>query len=357
MPATTFRTTLHAAAARIARDGFRPRGTHSAREVAAYLQRRTGTTPCADCGLPLPTRGTILPSHHAPACPALAPRRPAVTGAPVALQVMGYHTGAALRGFHGEASPVLPRYIGVEVESCVPRSCTPVVEARLVECARTWGATSDSSISPGMGQRGVEWVSPAMRGTYAIDQITRLSRALVSARAQVTACTGLHVHVDARDLDPGQWVGAARLAIFIEPLFYSIVTRSRRTGGFSDPRSHPVDPSARIAGTPRVAALNGSLGFTSRYHGVNLTNRGGKNTIEFRHHHGTIDHKKIIPWARILVAVVEYAKRHGVDAVCEVSRLDPKGALAVVLAAVYGSADADALMAWVTERQATLARA
>lgn len=341
------------AAARIARDGYRPRGTHSAREVAAYIARRTGMVPCQSCGAASPVGQPFDASRHGPDCQFLAPAAPPAR--PVGtLRVQGYHSGPALRGFHGTPDPALPRYIGVEVESILPGP-RDAAEGRLIECSQTWGATGDSSISARMGERGCEWVSPAMRGQFAIDQIIRLSRALVAAGARVDRSTGLHIHVDTRDLDNDQWLGAVRVACKVEEAIYSIITPGRRSCGYSDPRNAPVLATARLSGNHGVIDQHcRNLPCSSRYHGINLTNRHGKNTIEFRYHHGTVDHKKIVPFARILVAVVEYARTYGVDAVCGLAGMTSVDALRAVLAAIYGAGEADTLMTWVGERRAAM---
>lgn len=125
------------------------------------------------------------------------------------------------------------------------------------------------------------------------DVVQKACKALANAQAKVNRTCGLHVHIDCRKRDSEKVY--ARLVRALKWL-YAIVSPSRRTvpddgqyGGFYCHRNR----STRFRGE------------RNRYRAINAHAFSRHKTIEVRLHHGTIDAAKILPWVRLLLAIVD----------------------------------------------------
>lgn len=237
--------------------------------------------------------------------------------------------------FHGTPTPRYPRYLGIEIECVLPgRISTSEYQA----LATRWGAgiTSDGSIRADSGQ-GVEHVTAPARGDAFVTQVNETCAALHSYGAEVNKSCGLHVHVDARDYTTRDVLALARLYSRVEKTLYTLVSKARKTNTFSEPWGDkltdarhttegvlsPMDDTQPI--TAREKALDiatyGDEAHAkrcksqrykdhSRYHGLNFNALACHSTVEFRLHHGTTNATKIIMWAAVCAALVEYAKTH-----------------------------------------------
>lgn len=208
------------------------------------------------------------------------------------------------------------RHMGVEIEVASGYS-----EA-VGDAVRFWGGgiVPDDSLPPG----GYEIVTAPASGDALAWQIWDVCHALHNAGAAVTPACGLHVHVDARDLG---YAGIRRLLILyakLELALFRLVHPRRMRGRFSVPcakmadRLSPVVRSPRQIGAEVRAAVYGA-GWTpsvrdkkyhpARYSALNVHSWFYRGTVEFRHHHGTIDADRIIWWAALCGAIVEASLR------------------------------------------------
>jgi len=184
-----------------------------------------------------------------------------------------------------------------------------------------WKLTTDGSIRchGGRYNRGVEFVSPILRGTDGIESIQKLCAVINAQECHVNASCGLHVHVGAANR-PIEWHKRI-LQIYAEnePAIDSMIAPSRRASrqGFCNSCRVSPDVMAATNLTELRAAYTNTMPFlrhrdTARFRKVNLESlsrhsaTGG--TIEFRHYQGTTNAKKIEHWVRCVLAIAERAK-------------------------------------------------
>src|SRR5262245_26549167 len=106
---------------------------------------------------------------------------------------------------------IYSRKFGIEIECMLPRTQTMDSVARAINTAGVpcfnagyshsrssqWKVVSDGSLS---GGNGMEIVSPPMTGEQSLDHIAIVCRVLNELGATVNRSCGLHVHVDAGNL-------------------------------------------------------------------------------------------------------------------------------------------------------------
>lgn len=277
--------------------------------------------------------------------------------------------------FHGEPTPSLPRYIGVEIECGAnpPRGSRPY--APVNEVRRKWGAGihGDGSI----GLRGaMEYVTAPARGEAFIKQIEETCAALSKVRANVDQSCGAHFHIDVRDFTARETLRAARLYSKVEPALYSMIPRSRRGrdgGGYSKPWgdefviARVFDKGTQAERLERLeATLYGSVDEAEsikanpykhecRYHGLNFNSILLYGTLEFRMHSGTTNPRKLIMWAHIVTAIVQYAATHSESSIAKMGGT-PWQILTRVVHSIHGD-NAGPIIAYMEERLALFAAA
>jgi hypothetical protein len=226
--------------------------------------------------------------------------------------------------FHGDPTRRFPRYAGVEIE-CGSSKDRPNFR-ELSRIIQRWGSGvhDDGSVNT---RHGMEIVTAPACGDALVKQITEICDELVREGGIADASCGLHVHVDARDLATRDVLKLLRVYRKVEPGLYEIVAPSRRGNHFSRPwgdhfmeagcfKKLPVETRSRMMDV----ALYGSEAEAARikarptkhhvrYHGLNLNSILLHGTIEFRLHHGTVNKKKILMWAGVCMALVNFAKR------------------------------------------------
>lgn len=163
-----------------------------------------------------------------------------------------------------------------------------------------WVAKTDSSISPDSGYRGVEIVSPVLRGADGLKQVADVCKWLQSIGAKVNRSTGCHVHV-------GFAGGAQELAVLTGLVAYHETALFAVTGTKSRMASRYCKPVRNSAGHKQTAAKQGSGPAYDRYHTLNLENlnSGRRQTVEFRCFAGTTNETKVIGYVRMCLALVE----------------------------------------------------
>lgn len=223
--------------------------------------------------------------------------------------------------FHGEPSPTFPRYIGLEIECGCART------DRIHKVATWWGGKLDHDGSISFGH-DLEFVTAPARGAKLEEQVRDVCDALDLSDAKVDTSCGLHVHVGAKDLTVSQLLTVARLYARVESGLYSIVAPSRRSGQYSGAWGSKFEEALVFDDAPlhtrkdRLdAAIYGSLSeakraeanrskHSCRYHGLNFNSLILYGTLEFRLHHGTTNADKILNWAAVCTAIVEWAVHH-----------------------------------------------
>lgn len=198
---------------------------------------------------------------------------------------------------------------GIEIECSLPREVAIAPGGyhsgrQVPELPQGWTAESDSSIRPAAGHRGIEIVSPILRGTDGLRQIERVCKQLNEWGAKVNSSTGLHIHIgcrrdDAKGINNMLWT----IANFETAIYASTGSISRinstYTGTIKNANA-PTNPTT-IQGMARAAR-----GLT-RYQTINLQNifSGRRPTIEIRAFAGTTNGAKVIAYTRLCLAMME----------------------------------------------------
>jgi Putative amidoligase enzyme len=205
-----------------------------------------------------------------------------------------------------QAAPRVPatrlgveRKFGVEIECNIPGGLHGGAAEELNATLPVgWRLKYDGSL----GNRGVEVVSPPMRGADGFEQLRTACQAIKDVGGTVDSSCGLHVHHEIAD------VGAAGLARFVvtwqrhQNLLDWLVSPSRRSEarntyceGIENSEAAAMENWAR-----RVAndgdARHRSPAIASRYKAVNVWAYPRFGTVEVRTHQGTLSFRKIEAW-------------------------------------------------------------
>jgi len=166
-----------------------------------------------------------------------------------------------------------------------------------------WKIVTDGSIS---GENPFEIVSPILEGEDGLQQLDKVSRALVRCHARINKSCGMHVHLDASDLNLKAWKNIYKSYINLEDMIDSMMPLSRRSnnGGYcksliianKETLMNKIDGLTTVAGISRL--------YNSRYFKINAQSYARHGSIEFRQHSGTIEFHKIKNWLMILAQMV-----------------------------------------------------
>lgn len=164
-----------------------------------------------------------------------------------------------------------------------------------------WKIVEDGSLSDG----GFEVVSPILSGAEGMSQLVLAVHTLVSVGAVVDRSCGLHVHVDARQLNIQTIANIVYRYSKFENQIDSFMPPSRRRSNseycnsvrsmfeYGPPLNEMISRGKRV------------LGSYDRYHKVNLAAYARHGTIEFRQHSGTVNAMKIKNWVQFCLEFVE----------------------------------------------------
>jgi hypothetical protein len=188
--------------------------------------------------------------------------------------------------------------------------------------ATGWVVKTDGSVP-----NGGELVSPPLdfdnedeRG-----QLRKAMLALQAAGARTIEQAGVHVHVDASDLDAQQVAAVARVFTKFEDCIYRIASsgwRTIRSGARSYCKPLPEATVKAIAkvrtrdqlerawyGRAGGAGTLAGHGHQSRYHGLNLHSWFYRGTIEFRVFNSTMNPERVQAYVALCVALVHDARK------------------------------------------------
>lgn len=183
-------------------------------------------------------------------------------------------------------------------------------------CARTyWKSVTDASLCGTPTRRETcEVVSPILNGESGLEQVRNACKALAAAGATVNKTTGLHVHVDARDLSVSEISAVCVRYAKHESLIDSFMPASRRTGQNRFCRTLVPDATNSVFTTPvsvasMITYLRNRYGaHESRYGKVNLESYLRHGSLEFRQHSGSVNSEKVSNWIRFCVNFVEQTR-------------------------------------------------
>ena len=169
-----------------------------------------------------------------------------------------------------------------------------------------WKIVSDGSVQ---GANGMELVSPILEGDEGLAQVRKVGEVLTAMGCTVNRTTGMHVHVDARDLTVEQIKNVLRIWCKYESNYDSILPASRR----GDANMYCRSVVNRLGGTLEAAfatikrcrtVQDLARCFNGRYYKINLEAYSRHGTLEFRGHSGTVDATKLVNWTKLVTAIV-----------------------------------------------------
>ena len=228
------------------------------------------------------------------------------------------------------SNPIQNRPFGVELEivGLSQSRAAEVISNAGVRCvaesynhaARTWWkAVTDGSIvdhrNGGRYDTCCEVVSPILKGEEGIATLRAVCKALAAAGATVNKTTGLHVHVNARDLTAREIATCVKRYANHESVIDSLMPNSRRANNnrfcqsVIEVASTPAFNSATTVDGLLSVFRNRFYGDQSRYVKLNLESYVRHGSIEFRQHSGSINAEKVTNWVRFCVNFVEQTRK------------------------------------------------
>jgi hypothetical protein len=173
----------------------------------------------------------------------------------------------------------------------------------------SWEVKTDASC-------GFEICTPAFRlneqGQY--PQLREILREIkLSPNPGVNNSCGLHVHVEANDMDWQAVQRLLRLWVRYEPFFFELIPRRRSANTFCPPLrggrgrwDSTPDSSVAAAMVARTSAtFRQYVSNRGRYSSLNLHPWWRSQRVEFRLHSGSLDYHKIRAWTMLMVSLVQ----------------------------------------------------
>ena len=213
---------------------------------------------------------------------------------------------------------------GIEIECFLPRGSVRVggYHAGIELGGRFpagWNAQRDGSLHTTLrGYKGVEIVSPVLRGRDGLEQVRRVADLLTEMGGRVNPTCGCHVHVGAtsvagHDFDEvADWVRRLINATAQhEKAFYGAAgTRARENGSYcrSIKRGWGAKKTRLKQKKMKAQDLRNEASTVSRYHSLNVEPLfSRKRTVEFRCFSGTTSGRKMTAWIQMALAVATLA--------------------------------------------------
>ncbi len=199
----------------------------------------------------------------------------------------------------------IKRFLGIEMEiSSFDVEC----EAELKNVLNAWSGSvaPDGSITG--GNNGFEIRTSPARGAAFVEQMRQICRVLRKGHAKANKSCGLHVHIDARDLEPVDLIKITTLWPKVEEKFYSKTFKRRSQGGYA--AKWAANLPAYKKDYPLIRMYNEVKAATDRngrMMGLNFQAMGRHGTFENRIHHGTINITKILNWAKLNADFIDFA--------------------------------------------------
>jgi len=175
-----------------------------------------------------------------------------------------------------------------------------------------WRIVTDGSL--GDYSRGIELVSPVLRGDAGLAQVATVCRMLAQFRCTVSDKCGLHVHVGVGPQQIGYFKKLVRLYQSYEPIIDKMMPTNRRGSVNAYCRTLASVRAASIEAAYSVADLADAIkratgASKARYHKLNIVAHNTYKTVEFRQHSGTINYTKARTWILTCLRIAIAASR------------------------------------------------
>lgn len=267
----------------------------------------------------------------------------------------------------GTPTKAMPRYSSLELEYAACSSEYPVAAV-----CRKWG---DSAVEDGsLPDEGFEInMNPSCGATYAT-HVKDLVDSLNEADAKTSSSCGMHVHVDARDLNWHDLLKLTMLYSKVEAALFAMQPQSRQYNNyclwvngyyplnpqkfkhrllrrlysenyFPETKKESNKPYCISKNGKKVISQRGEKYHSARYYAMNVHTWLYRGTIEFRHAASTLNAIKANNWGLICMWIVEKASTMTYADICALPE-DSSRALQSILPIN--------LAEWVTTRQSEL---
>jgi len=193
-----------------------------------------------------------------------------------------------------------------------------------IECIHDWGRlsipsgwriVSDTSISD--GDYGAEYVmTNPHNGDRLLSKVENIVDFIFRTGGYVDDSCGLHIHINGLDMGLREMKNCLAIGKSMETWIYDMLPPSRKSSHYSQPL-----PEFDVKRLMSISTYSEFVEFwyhtisntqittrkynESRYRGLNVHSRFVNGTIEFRHHHGTLNFMSIEKWIKLCMAVVE----------------------------------------------------
>ena len=208
------------------------------------------------------------------------------------------------------------RGVGVEIEACndYQDEMDSDVYFSNYDYKENWRCVHDGSINPNDDGMGREFITRGgLIGDALYNTIDNMTDMLRKRDWYVNRSCGLHVHIDARDLEWRQLKYVLLVGKLCENVLYKMVPPSRSKSSWARriPMSyhninaiHDEDSFIDSWYSSHDAHPSMEKYNDSRYCGINMHSRVIHGSIEFRHHSGTLNADKIKHWIEICQSIV-----------------------------------------------------
>ncbi len=166
-----------------------------------------------------------------------------------------------------------------------------------------WVVKQDGSLRSDIG---FEVTSPALEYTEEnLNEIRKVCQVLIDAGCGTTDHCGLHVHIDASEMTPYQFINIMDNYKDTETTIDKFIRFGRRANmnEYCNTMTRiNIDGILNSAKYDTIEEMMGhrSWNITSRYLKVNPTSYSKFKTLEFRHFHGSINPDEIVNWVKFL---------------------------------------------------------
>ena len=264
-----------------------------------------------------------------PAAQARGIRRVRLLNAP--LETIAYRRAKVewLRAQLGTTAAFDGRTFGVEIECLMPQGylgesgrtrIAQAIAAAGISCRSehynhttgdAWKVTTDGSLGY---DRGMEIVSPVLRGEDGFRQLRKVCDVLTSLRCRISRHCGFHVHVGVGTDGLVFFKNLIKLYSSAERAIDQLVAPSRRASvnTFCQSLTYRVRRD-RLDAATNLEEVAWSIGQTpgreavrdhTRYCKLNLKSFWQHSTVEFRQHQGTVEASKAENWVRLCLRMV-----------------------------------------------------
>jgi hypothetical protein len=190
--------------------------------------------------------------------------------------------------------------LGIEVE--VENFTYPDVKAR------EWGYWSDKK-DDSLRNNGMELVfNEPFNGADAVTAVKWLFEQAQKKQWRVSKLTGIHVHLDVREMEVEEFRAFCVLYALTEPLIYKWIGRSRFENMFCLPWYMADSDVGTISKALNVSAKDTGLALSflkqlSKYSGLNVSSAPKFGTVEFRMMETHFDFGRMMDWLNIILSL------------------------------------------------------